>query len=316
MLSRQHLTLTMKPGERPEPRGLPGRDCVTALRRTPVSLWNQDADEWAAALTYYALLALVPAVLVTVSLIGIAGPAATQDLISQVTAMVPADIQAVAERTLRGMADQRAAAWLLAVTGTAGALWSAAGYVAVFRRSLHTMHGVHDHRPFLRTVPRMALTAVALLTLLVSSTILLMLTGEAARTLGSALGLDYAALTAWNALKWPLLLCVAVVLVLLLFHTGPPPTRRVRRIAPGGALALVLWLAGSAGFALYVSWAGTYNRLYGSLAGSIVFLVWLWVSNLTLLAGAQFNAELAKLHPQRAREQTTAPAAAAPGPAR
>ncbi|MFC7219442.1 YihY/virulence factor BrkB family protein [Streptomyces polyrhachis] len=281
---------------------------MTALRRTSVSLWNHNADEWAAALTYYAILALVPAVLVTVSLIGIAGPAATQDLISQATAMAPADARAVTERTLRGMADQRTAAWLLAVTGTAGALWSACGYLAVFRRSLHTMYGVGDPRPFWRTVPGTALTAAALLTLLVAGTILLMLTGEAARAIGSALGLDHTALTAWNTRKWPMLLCVAVVLVLLLFHTGPPPTRRARHIAPGGVLALVLWLAASAGFARYVSWAGTYNRLYGSLAGSIVFLVWLWVSNLTLLAGAQFNAELAKLRPRPARERTTAPA--------
>ncbi|AKH86772.1 ribonuclease BN [Streptomyces sp. CNQ-509] len=307
----------MRSGVRRAPRGRRGcRDCMTALRRTSVSLWNQDADEWAAALTYYAILALVPGVLVTVSLIGIAGPAATRDLISQVTAMVPADVRAVTERTLRDMADQRAGAWLLAITGTAGALWSASGYLAVFRRSLHTMHGVRDHRPFWRTAPQTVLTAAALLALLVASTILLMLTGEAARTLGSALGMDYAALTAWNALKWPLLLCVAVVLVLLLFRSGPPPTRRMRRIAPGGALALVLWLAASTGFALYITWAGTYNRLYGSLAGSIVFLVWLWVSNLTLLAGAQFNAELARLHPQRAREQIAAPTATDPDPAR
>ncbi|MEC4020391.1 YihY/virulence factor BrkB family protein [Streptomyces sp. H27-D2] len=268
---------------------------VSALRRTPVSVWNDDVTDWAAALTYYAVLAIFPSLLVTVSLVGIIGDAARQNLISDVIAVVPAGSQAVLGRALEGMAAERSAAWMLAVFGTVSAVWSASSYLGVFRRALHAMHGVQDLRPVWKTAPRIVITAVALLALLVTSALALTLTGGLAPAAGRLLGVDGAATTAWNALKWPILLCLAAVLVLVLFRSGPAETRGVRRRAPGGALAVLLWLLASAGFALYASHFGTYNRLYGSLAGIVIFLVWLWLSNLALLTGAQFNAELAKL---------------------
>lgn len=275
---------------------LPGfRNCATALRRTPAAVWNNDVTDWAAALTYYAVLALFPTLLVTVSSIGIIGDSATTDLIRHVKAVVPAASSGVIEDTLAGMADQQTAAWLLTVTGALGAVWSASSYLGVFRRALHTMHGTEDHRPAWRTAPRVVCTAVVLLVLLVSSAVMLMLTGELAGWAGRLLGVDAAALTAWNTVKWALLLCLVAIMVLVLFRAGPAETRGVRRRAVGGALAVALWLAVSAGFALYSSHVGTYHRLYGSLAGIVVFFVWLWLSNLALLVGAQFNAELAGL---------------------
>ncbi|MEU6083274.1 YihY/virulence factor BrkB family protein [Streptomyces sp. NPDC047108] len=276
--------------------GLPAAaDCRTALRRTPASVWNDDVTDWAAALTYYAMLAIFPALLVTVSLIGAADPTAVQHLIDQVGAVVPAESRDIIERTLEGMADRGSALWLLVTAGAVGALWSASSYLAVFRRALHTMHGAEDRRPVWKTAPRVVITALVLLVLLISSAMVLMLTDEAAGVLGRSMGVDSAGVTAWNVLKWPLILGLAAVLVLVLFRTGPAETRGVRRRAVGGALAVALWVICSAGFALYVSYVDTYSRLYGSLAGMVVFLVWLWVSNLALLTGAQFNAELAKL---------------------
>ncbi|WP_314171506.1 YihY/virulence factor BrkB family protein [Streptomyces winkii] len=270
-------------------------ECRTALRRTPVSIWNDDVTDWAAALTYYAVLAIFPALLVTVSAVGLAGSDATRELIARVTTVLPAQSGELMAGVLKDMAAQSTAAWLLAVFGTAGSLWSASSYLSVFRRALHSMHGVEDHRPVWRTVPRIVLTALALLALLVSSVFVLVLSGEVARTAGGLLGMDDFAADAWNTTKWPLLLGLAAVLVLLVFRAGPAGTRGVRKRAPGGALAVLLWLASSSGFALYTSNVGTYHRLYGSLAGIVVFLVWLWMSNLALLAGAQFNAEVAKL---------------------
>ncbi|MFJ8666379.1 YihY/virulence factor BrkB family protein [Streptomyces sp. NPDC093600] len=278
-------------------RGLPGRhDIGTALRRTPASVWNDNLTDCAAALTYYAVLALFPTLLVTVSLIGIAGASATESLISNVIAVVPAESRPVMHSTLRSMADQRTAAWVLAVFGTIGALWSSSSYLGVFRRALHAMHGVEDLRPAWRTAPRLVITALVLLALLVTSALVLILTAEAAPVLGRLVGMDSMAGTAWNVLKWPLLLGLVAVLVLVLFRSGPAQTRGVRQRLLGDALAMVLWLAASAGFALYASQVGSYNRLYGSLAGIVVFLVWVWLSNLALLIGAQFNAELAKIH--------------------
>ncbi len=277
-------------------RDLPGwHHIVTALRRTPASVWNDNVTDFAAALTYYAVLALFPTLLVTVSLLGIVGASTTDNLIRNVIAVVPTESRPVMLSTLRGMAEQHTAAWVLAVFGTIGALWSASSYLGVFRRALHLMHGSEDLRPAWRTAPRLVITALVLLMLLVSSALVLILTGEAAHTLGRLVGMGSTAGIAWNALKWPLLLCLVAILVLVLFSSGPAGTRGVRQRLLGDALAVALWLASSASFALYVSHVGTYNRLYGSLAGIIVFLVWLWLSNLALLTGAQFNAELAKL---------------------
>ncbi|MDG9720461.1 YihY/virulence factor BrkB family protein [Streptomyces sp. DH24] len=277
-------------------RDLPGWQHIgTALRRTPASVWNDNVTDFAAALTYYAVLALFPTFLVTVSLLGIVGASTTDNLIANVIAVVPAESRPVMQSALQGMAEQHTAAWMLAVFGMIGALWSASSYLGVFRRALHVMHGVEDLRPAWRTAPRLVMTAVVLLMLLVSSALVLILTGEAAHTVGRLVGMGSMAGTAWNALKWPLLLCLVAIMVLVLFRSGPAGTRGVRQRLVGDALAVALWLVASAGFALYVSHVGTYNRLYGSLAGIIVFLVWLWLSNLALLTGAQFNAELAKL---------------------
>ncbi|WP_240649301.1 YihY/virulence factor BrkB family protein [Streptomyces sp. Z26] len=267
-----------------------------ALRRAPLSVWNDDdVTDRAAALTYYSVLAIFPTLLVVVSVIGIAGKSATEDLISALTTLLPADSRELMRSALEDMAAQRSAAWLLASIGTAGALWSATSYLSVFRRALHAMHGIRDRRPALSRVPMILLTALVLLGLLVSSALALMLSKEVARTVGRLLGWGDEAVQAWQVLRWPLLLVLVAMLVLVLFRSGPTEARGVREGLPGGVVAVLLWLLTSFGFALYASHAGTYHRLYGPLAGFVVFLVWLWMSNLALLTGAQFNAELRRL---------------------
>ncbi|MET8135710.1 MULTISPECIES: YihY/virulence factor BrkB family protein [unclassified Streptomyces] len=262
-----------------------------ALRRTPVSMWNDDVSDWAAALTYYAILAVLPAMLVMVIAFGLISPDTAEQFIAHVTAYAPAQSGAELHQALGEMLRQRSAAWTLLVAGSASALWSACSYLAVFRRALHRMHDVADRRSAWRTAHRLVLTALALLGLLVVSALVLLLTGPVAEAAGRVFGLDGTVAVAWNLLRWPLLMCLVSLLVLVVFHTGPPPARR-RYSLPGGLLAAFLWLAVSAGFALYASGFGTYSRLYGSLAGPVVFLVWLWLSNLALLAGAQFTVEL------------------------
>ncbi|WP_419995094.1 YihY/virulence factor BrkB family protein [Streptomyces boninensis] len=284
-----------------------------ALRRTPVSLWNDDISDWAAALTYYAMLALLPALLVTVSVVSLADPAGLSRLAGYLIDIAPGESGAALDRTLTAMARHRSAAWLLTVVGVISAVWSSCSYLAVFRRALHAMYRTHDNRPAWRKAPRILGTAVLLLTLLLATAFALLVTGPLARSLGQALSLADQAAAAWNMLRWPLLLILAGVLVQILFHSGPPATRSLRRTAPGGLLAIVLWLAVSAGFALYLGTFHTVSRLYGSLAGSVVFLIWLWLSNLALLTGAQFNAELAKPgREMRAAGSANGPAPAAP----
>ncbi|MGW3667606.1 YihY/virulence factor BrkB family protein [Streptomyces sp. NPDC005141] len=263
-----------------------------ALRRTPVSMWNDDISDWAAALTYYAILAVLPAMLVMVIAFGLISPDTAEQFIAHVTAYAPAQSGAELHQALGEMVRQRSAAWTLLVAGAASALWSASSYLAVFRRALHRMHDVADRRSAWRTAPRLVLTALALLGLLVVSALVLLLTGPVAEAVGRVLGVDTTVSVAWGLLRWPVLMCLVALLVLVVFHTGPLPARRRRYSLPGGILAAFLWLVVSAGFALYASVLGAYSRLYGSLAGLVVFLVWLWLSNLALLAGAQFTAEL------------------------
>ncbi|MFH9553007.1 YihY/virulence factor BrkB family protein [Streptomyces sp. NBC_00377] len=268
-----------------------------ALRRTPVSVWNDDVTDWAAALTYYAVLALFPVLLVVLSILGLTMPTAEPQVIDRMAQAAPAASRALLRSTLREMATQSSAAWTLIFVGGTGALWSGCSYLSVFRRALYAMHRISADRPVWRTAPRIIGTALVLISLLLTSTLALLLSGSLARRLGQALNMGTAPQTTWDALRWPVVAVVAVALVLVLYRSGPAPSRRVGRMAPGGTLAVVLLLIVSLGFAVYTSHVSTYDRLYGSLAGVVVFLVWLWLSNLSLLIGAQFNAELAKPGP-------------------
>ncbi|MBT2375875.1 YihY/virulence factor BrkB family protein [Streptomyces sp. ISL-111] len=285
------------------------RRWLTALRRTPLSLWNDDITDWAAALTYYAILALLPALLVTVSVIGLANPDATTALIADITAFAPAESGEALRRPLEAATEKRSAVWLLVATGSVSAVWSACSYLAVFRRAMHAMHGVRDNRPPLRQAHVIVVSAIGLLVLLMTSALALVLTGPLARWLAGRVGLPHEGETLWVVLKWPVLLCLVACLIMVLFSTGPRSARGVRRGLPGGVLAAFLWLTASALFALYATQVGSYSRLYGSLAGLVVFLIWVWFANLSLLAGAQFNVELDRPHPVREPEEAPATAA-------
>ena len=271
-----------------------------ALRRTPVSLWNDDVSDYAAALTYYSILAVLPALPATVLVFGMISPGTAEEFVTQVTTYAPAQSGAELHAVLARALSRGGAAWSLIAVGAASALWSAASYLAVFRRALHSMHRVEDHRSPWRTAHRIVLTALALVGLLLVGTLTLLLSGPLAQAVGRPLGVGATAAWAWGLLRWPLLMCLVALLVVVVFHTGPASARRRAHSLPGGVLAAILWLAVSAGFSLYASTLAAYNRLYGSLAGVVVFLVWLWLSNLALLTGAQFAAELA-----RSRGQST-----------
>ncbi|MFH9268532.1 YihY/virulence factor BrkB family protein [Streptomyces sp. NPDC017546] len=291
-------TQTASAAESTAPAALPRRWGI-ALRRTPVSLWNDDITDWAAALTYYAILALLPALLATVSVIGLASPDATGALIADITAFAPAESGEALRRPLEAATEQRSAVWLLVATGSVSAVWSACSYLAVFRRAMHAMHGVRDTRPPLRQAHIIVVSAIGLLLLLMTSAFAIVMTGPSARWLGRRIGLPHEGETLWAALKWPLLVFLVACLIMVLFSTGPRSARGVRRSLPGGILAALCWLTASALFALYATQVGSYSRLYGSLAGLVVFLIWIWFANLSLLAGAQFNVELRRAQPER-----------------
>ena len=263
------------------------------LKRTVREFREDNLTDWAAALTYYSVLAIFPALIVLVSILGLVGESATQPLIDNLGTVAPGPAQEIFTSALENLQGDQGAAGVLFVIGLLGALWSASGYVAAFMRASNAIYDIDEGRPIWKTLPvRVSLTLV-LLTLLAISTIAVVLTGGLAERAGDLVGIGSTAVTVWNIAKWPVLLVVVSFMFALLYWAAPNVKHPgFRWISPGGLLAVVGWLIASGAFALFVSNFGSYNKTYGALAGVVVFLVWLWISNIMILLGAEFNAEL------------------------
>jgi membrane protein len=263
------------------------------LRRTVREFGNDNLTDWAAALTYYAVLSIFPGLLVLVSVLALFGDKVLQSLIDNMGQIAPGSVGKILTDGAKSLTEAQGAAGLLAVVGAAGALWSASGYTAAFMRAANAIYDVPEGRPIWKTVPiRLGVTIVVGILLAISA-LMVVFTGGLADRVGDALGVGSVLLTAWGIIKWPIL----VVLVSLMFATLYWATPNARQggfhwITPGGLFAVLLWIAASAGFAVYVANFGSYNKTYGTLGGVIIFFVWLWISNLAVLLGAEFDAEL------------------------
>ncbi len=266
---------------------------IAALKRTVREFREDNLTDWAAALTYYSVLAIFPAMIVLVSVLGLVGESATQPLIDNLGTVAPGPAKEIFTSAIQNLQGDQGAAGVLFVVGLLGALWSASGYVAAFMRASNAIYDIEEGRPIWKTLPvRVALTLV-LLFLLAISTIAVVLTGGLAEKVGDLIGLGSTAVSAWNIAKWPVLLVVVSFMFAMLYWAAPNVKHPgFRWISPGGVLAVIAWLIASGAFALYVSNFSSYNKTYGALGGVIVFLVWLWISNIVILLGAEFNAEL------------------------
>jgi len=271
-----------------------------ALKRTVHEFREDNLTDWAAALTYYGVLAIFPAMIVVVSVLGLIGESATQPLIDNLGSVAPGPAKDIVESSLKNIQGSQGTAGVLFVIGLLGALWSASGYVAAFMRASNAIYDMDEGRPVWKTLPvRVSLTLV-LLVLLAVTTVAVVLTGGIAHRVGDVIGLGSTAVTVWNIAKWPVLLLVVSLMFALLYWAAPNVKQAgFRWVSPGGLLAVVGWLIASGAFALFVSNFGSYNKTYGALGGVIVFLIWLWISNIVILLGAEFNAELER---QRAIE--------------
>jgi YihY family inner membrane protein len=274
------------------PTDLPPISWWGAVKRTFREFKEDGLQDWAAALTYYSVLSIFPAILVVVSLVGLGGTSVSDSLITNVGTMAPGSVKQILTSALTELQRGRADASLAAIIGLAAAVWSASGYVGAFMRASNAVYDIGEGRPIWKTVPiRIAVTLVTLV-LLSASAIAVVVSGPIARRLGDLLGFGSAAVTTWNIAKWPIMLVIVSFLFALLYWAAPNAKRGFRWVTPGGILALVIWLVASAGFALYVAEFGSYNKTYGSLAALIIFLVWLWLTNTAILLGAELNAEL------------------------
>jgi membrane protein len=263
------------------------------LRRTVREFREDNLTDWAAALTYYGVLAIFPALIVLVSILGLVGESATQPLIDNLGTVAPGPAREIFTSAIENLQGDQGAAGVLFVVGLLGALWSASGYVAAFMRASNAIYDIEEGRPVWKTLPvRVSLTLV-LLVLLAVTTVAVVLTGGLAEKVGDLIGLGSTAVDVWNIAKWPVLLLVVSFMFALLYWAAPNVKHPgFRWISPGGVLAVIGWLIASGAFALYVSNFGSYNKTYGALGGVVVFLVWLWISNIVILLGAEFNAEL------------------------
>jgi membrane protein len=277
------------------------------LKRTVKGFSKDNLTDWSAALTYYGVLAIFPALIVLVSVLGLIGPSATQPLIDNLGKVAPGPAKEIFTSALKNLQGSKGTAGVLFVVGLAGALWSASGYVSAFMRASNAIYGMPEGRPVWKTLPlRVALTLV-LVVLLAVSAVAVTLSGGLAKEVGGVIGLSDTAVTVWNIAKWPVLLVVVSFMFALLYWAAPNVKHpKFRWVSPGGVLAVIGWIIASLAFAFYVANFGSYNKTYGALAGPIVFLVWLWVSNLMILLGAEFNAELergrAALEPRDTRK--------------
>ncbi|MFM9551185.1 MULTISPECIES: YihY/virulence factor BrkB family protein [Streptomyces] len=277
------------------PTDLPRGSWWAVLKGTLKEFKRDELTDRAAALTYYGILALFPALLALVSLLGIVGRSATQQVLDNIQQLAPGAARDILTNAVRQMQGNAGLGSIMAIVGLVLAVWSASGYVAAFIRSANAVYDVPEGRPVWKVLPVRVGVTVVLMVMAVISALIVVFTGALAKEVGTALGVGDTALTVWSIAKWPVLVLLVTIMIAVLYWATPnAKVRGFRWITPGSLLALLIWLVASAGFAFYVANFGSYNRTYGAIAGVIIFLVWLWITNLAILLGLEFDAELAR----------------------
>jgi membrane protein len=282
-------------GRRPEGPAHPRKgSLVQTLKRTITEFKEDELTDRAAALTYYGILSIFPALIALVSIVGlVADPATiTRTLTDVVSSIGPASAVETFKGPIEGITSNRGAAGILLIVGIAAALWTASGYVGAFMRAANVIYEVEEGRSFIKLRPLQMLVTLLLVLMLALVLMAVVLTGPLADAVGSAVGLGSTAVTVWDIAKWPVLLGVVVAMIALLYYASPnAKLRGFKSILPGAALAVVIWLLASAAFAFYVANFGSYDKTYGTLGGVVIFLVWVWLTNVAILLGAELNAE-------------------------
>lgn len=281
------------------PTKLTKPSALFALRKAGYEFNADQCTDLAAALTYYAVLSVFPALLVMLSLLGVFGEGerTTDAVLGIVDDVAPGAAMDTVRPIINQLVDFRAAGLTL-VIGLLGALWSASRYVGAFGRAMNRMYDLDEGRPMWKLLPLQLIITLGGLVLAAAAAFMLAVSGPVARSLGNAVGAGQVAVTLWSILRWPVILAFMVVAVAVLYYATPNVRQpKFRWMSIGSGLAIVVWIGASLLFGLYVANFASYNTMYGTLAGVIVFLLWLWITNLALLFGAELDAEL-----ERARE--------------
>jgi membrane protein len=264
----------------------------SVLKRSLAGFKRDNISDWAAALTYRGVLALAPGVLVIVAVLGLLGKQTANTLLQNVGQLAPGGVRSVLQQIITSV-QGRSSAGLAAIIGIAVGLYSASGYIAAFMRASNAIYEVGEGRPIWKTVPVRLAVTLAIVILIVVSAAIVVFTGPIADQLGKALGVGHTAVVVWDIAKWPVLIVLVSLMLSILYYACPNVKQPgFRWVSPGGLLAVVIWIVASAAFAFYVANFGSYNKTYGTLASVIIFLVWLWLTNVAILLGAEFNAEM------------------------
>ncbi|MBE7189460.1 YihY/virulence factor BrkB family protein [Jatrophihabitans endophyticus] len=274
------------------PGDMPRAGWLAILKRSLQQFSHDDVTDRAAALTFFGVQALFPAVLALISVLGFLGKSTTDKVLNNLEQLAPSSVKSFLTTVIHQVEGKAGAAGIAAIVGLLLALWSASGYVAAFTRAANSIYEVDEGRPIWKTAPVRLLVTLALVVMLVIALLIIVVTGPIATQAGKAFGIGDTAVLIWDIAKWPVLLIVVVLMLALLYQATPNVKQpKIRWITAGSVIAVVIWLVASALFALYVSFSGSYNKTYGSLATVIVFLVWLWITNIAILLGVEFNAE-------------------------
>ncbi|MGP3980082.1 YihY/virulence factor BrkB family protein [Streptomyces sp. KR80] len=264
------------------------------LKRTVKEFKGDNLTDLAAALTYYGVLSIFPALLALVSILGLLGASSIRPLTDNLGSLAPGAARDILNNILEQLEKSQGRAGIALIIGIAVALWSASGYIAGFMRASNAVYDIGEGRPVWVTLPtRLGITLVVVV-LLAALAIGVVFTGALAERTGQILGLGDTAITVWNIAKWPVMILLFMLIIALLYWASPNVKRPFRWVTPGSILAVMIWLIASALFALYVATFSSYDKTYGSMAAIIIFLIWLWISNIAILLGLEFNAELSR----------------------
>jgi len=265
------------------------------LKRTVTEFMDDGLTDWAAALTYYGLLSLFPGLIALISIVGLVGDpdSATETITEVITALGPESAAETFSGPIESVASDRGAAGIAFVGGLAVALWSASNYVGAFIRASNVIYETPEGRPFWKLRPLQIAVTLVLVLFGVMLAVGLVLTGPVVDAIADPIGLSSTAISLWNVAKWPVMAAIFILMISVLYYASPnAKLRGFRWVTPGSLVAIVVWVLASAAFALYVANFGSYDKTYGTLAGLVVLLVWLWITNLAILFGHELNAEL------------------------
>jgi len=275
---------------------IPGTGRWAILKRTAKEFQEDNITDWAAALTYYAVLALFPAMLALVAVVGLVGqyPETTNAILDVMrSAGAGPDLVDSVGNTIDGIVRNKGGAGALLGLGLLGALWSASGYVGAFMRASNAIWEIPEGRPFWKLRPFQVFVTLGMVLAMALVLIALVVSGPLAKAIGDEVGLGSAAVTAYSIVKWPLMAAVVALVLAILYYVAP--NARLPKfpwISPGAVVALAIWALATVGFFFYVRNFGSYNATYGALGGAISMLVWLWLTNIAILFGQQLNSEI------------------------